>query len=63
MSTPNKSSIGHIAALVAILIWGTTFISTKDEPLTPILITGAVLTLIGLWLSETKLFERGKKHG
>lgn len=33
------------------------------EPLTPVLIIGAILTLIGLWLSETKLFERGEKHG
>lgn len=25
----NKSMIGHIAALITIVIWGTTFISTK----------------------------------
>lgn len=28
------------------------------EPLTPVLILGAALTLAGLWLSETKLFDR-----
>ena len=28
------------------------------EPLTPALITGAALTLLGLWLSETKVFDR-----
>lgn len=31
-----------------------------NEPLTPILITGALLTLSGLWLSETKIFD-GRK--
>jgi len=31
------------------------------EPLTPVLMVGAILTLTGLWLSETKVFER-KKH-
>lgn len=25
----NKSMVGHIAALITIVIWGTTFISTK----------------------------------
>ena len=25
----NKTAAGHLAALVTILIWGTTFISTK----------------------------------
>lgn len=28
------------------------------EPLTPVLLLGAALTLVGLWLSETKLFDR-----
>lgn len=28
------------------------------EPLTPVLVAGAALTLAGLWLSETKRFER-----
>lgn len=127
MGTQSKTAGGHLAALVTILIWGITFISTMDfhlelaqftsavnignilflgfgasalcfvtwstaagllgaartsvyiylvpvvtvaasalvlrEPLTPVLIIGAMLTLIGLWLSETKLFERGKEHG
>lgn len=30
-----------------------------DEPLTASLIIGTVLILVGLWLSQTKLFERG----
>lgn len=34
-----------------------------DEPLTMMLIVGAALTLVGLWLSETKIFEEIKKHG
>lgn len=33
-----------------------------DEPLTPALVVGAILTLIGLWLSETKVFERYRKR-
>lgn len=28
------------------------------EPLTPVLIVGALLTLLGLWLSETKIFSK-----
>lgn len=28
------------------------------EPLTPVLIIGAVLTLLGLWLSETRVFDK-----
>lgn len=28
-SAPNKTATGHLAALITILIWGTTFISTK----------------------------------
>lgn len=32
------------------------------EPLTPMLIVGAGLTLVGLWLSETKMFEGIKKR-
>lgn len=31
------------------------------EPLTPALIVGAVLTLIGMWLSETRIFDREKE--
>lgn len=32
------------------------------EPLTPALVLGAALTLAGLWLSETKLFDRFAKE-
>lgn len=32
-----------------------------QEPLTPSLIAGAALTLAGLWLSETKVFERQQR--
>lgn len=31
------------------------------EPLTPVLIIGAAFTLVGLWLSETRLLERRKE--
>lgn len=34
-----------------------------NEPLTPELLAGASLTLAGLWLSETKLFERRVPNG
>lgn len=35
-----------------------TSVLVLHEPLTPVLILGAALTLVGLWLSETKLFDR-----
>lgn len=35
-----------------------TSVLVLHEPLTPVLILGAALTLAGLWLSETKLFDR-----
>ena len=59
--------LGAVKASVYIYLVPVVTVATSvlilDEPLTPILITGAALTLIGLWLSETKLFERGKKYG
>ena len=46
--------------LVPVVTVATAVIILK-EPLTDILIAGALLTLAGLWLSETRVFERIKK--
>lgn len=43
---------------LAPLITVTTSVFILSEPLTPTLITGALLTLLGLWLSETNFFEK-----
>lgn len=62
----NEKIIGHLAAVVCVLIWGTTFISTKilltgfgsvvilHEPVTGLMILGTILTLAGLLISEIK---------
>ena len=50
----NKSKIGHLCALVTIIVWGTTFIATKVllEVFNPveILFVRAVLALITLYV-------------
>ena len=66
-----NGTAGHFSALLTIIIWGTTFISTKvlvailHEKITALAAVGTVLTLAGLLLSESKLFLRkeAKQNG
>ncbi len=71
-----NSISGHFASLFTILIWGTTFISTKillvgfrpvgilHEKVTALTVVRMVMTLMGLFLSEKKLFflKKGEKQ-
>ena len=64
----NKNTMGHLAALLTILIWGTTFISTKillvDFQPVEILFFRFVmgyLVLLAAWPRRLKVAERGRE--
>lgn len=50
----NKNKTGHLAALLTIIIWGTTFISTKvlkeEEKLHGNFFTGFLVAMTGIFL-------------
>ena len=54
----HRQSVGHLAALVTVIIWGTTFISTKVllESFSPveILFFRFVLGLVALWVAHPR---------
>ena len=62
----NTRYIGHIAALITIATWGTTFISTKVlltgfQPL-EILFFRFIMAFFALWLAYPKMLKTDKKQ-